>query len=169
MKGLLRSLSRNKTRQPIAKETFVAKNLLITLAGATGVGYGSVVIGDFPEGNIQVMGCVALLKFSKSTAAGVVDTFDGDFSIGTTPTADATLNGTEVNIVPSTALGAATSGVSPLVRGASTTFGTIYDNTDGSLELNLNLLIDDANISADGQILAANGIVCISYIVYGDD
>ena len=88
--------------------------------------------------------------------------------IGSAPTADATLSGSEVDIIASTALGAATAGVSPRARGTNAT-QVILDNTDGSLELNLNLLIDDANISADSQSLTASGELHIVYSVLGDD
>jgi hypothetical protein len=46
---------------------------------------------------------------------------------------------------------------------------TILDNTDGSLEINLNVLINDASISADAQAATADGYIVLSYIVLGDD
>lgn len=58
--------------------------------------------------------------------------------------------------------------MSPRARGTNAT-QAILDNTDGSLELNLNLLIDDANISADSQSLTASGELHIVYSVLGDD
>lgn len=169
MKGLERSRKRGRaSATPIVKQNIVI-NTTITTTGATGVGWGTAVVGDFPEGNILFLGAVTYAKVSKLTAAGTQDTFDGDYSIGTTPTADATLSGTEVNLIPSTALGAATGGVSPVVRGASSSNSVIFDNTDGSLELNFNLLIDDANISADNQLFTLTGLISIAYIVLADD
>lgn len=168
MKGLPRSTSRGpKGRLPIVKQTLVI-NQQITVAGSTGVGFGTAVIGDFPEGNILILGVVSYLQFRKVTAAGVQDAWDGDFAIGSAPTADATLAGTEVDIIASTATGVATGGVSPIVRATNAT-QAILDNTDNSLELNLQLLIDDANISANGQIMLAQGTLHLAYIVLGDD
>lgn len=167
MKGLVRSLSRGLSGLPIVKQNIKVKNVPVSVAGTTGVGFGTAVVGDFPQGNILLLGAVSYLKFS-TVDADVQATFDGDYAIGTTPNADVSLTGTEVNIIPSTALGAATAGVSPEVRGASTANGVIFDNTDGSLELNLNLLIDDANISGTGDMLA-NGRIHIAYVVLGDD
>lgn len=172
MKGLLRSLSRNPARQDVIKQAIRVKNVPLVATGAAGVGWATAVVGDFPQGNILLLGAVAYLQFSKNTvagAAGVQDTFDGDYSLGTTPTADNALAGTEANIVPSTPLGAATAGVSPVVRGASTTPPGMLDNTDDSLEINVNLLIDDANISADAQNLLVSGVIYVSYVVLGDD
>jgi hypothetical protein len=106
----------------------------------------------------------------KTTDADVTATFDGDYSIGSTPTADNVLSGTDADIIPSTPLGAATGKVSPYVRGVSAgaTAGVILDNTDGSLELNLNLLIDDAAISGAAPF-TVDGVVRVAYLVMGDD
>jgi len=65
-------------------------------------------------------------------------------------------------------LGAATARVSPVVRATGVT-AAIFDNTDGSLEINLNLIIDDATISADDVEFTASGVLEIVYCVLGDD
>lgn len=164
MKGLPRSLAHANIG---VSRNIPVRNLAIRTMGATGVGYGTAVIRDLPEGNILLLGAIAYLQFTKLDA-GTTATFDGDYAIGSAPTADATLSGAEVDIIPSTALGAATAGVSPMVRGANAT-QVMLDNTDGSLELNLNLLIDDAAVSADDQDFTVNGVVSLAYIVMGDD
>ena len=170
-KGLPRSLARAGAKAPIRRLDLNFERVSITVNGATGVGWGTAVIGDFPQGNILLLGATCYAQFTGPTSAGLVDTFDGDYAIGSAPTADATLSGSEVDIIQSTALGAATAEVSPLARGTSAAAicGTILDNTDGSLELNMNLLIDDANISADGVIMSATGNLSVAYIVLGDD
>lgn len=166
MKGMIRSLARNPFAQPVRKLSIPVRALALSIAGTTGVGFGSVVIGDLPPGNILFLGAVAYMQFT--TADGDVQAaFDGDYSIGSAPTADATLAGAEVDIVPSTAMGAATAGVSPVVRGANAT-QVMLDNTDGSLELNLNVLIDDINISGTGDFLVS-GVLHIAFTVLGDD
>lgn len=170
-KGLPRSLSRGKALlQETVRSVYKANALAIEVDGATGVGWGTAVLGDLPDGNILILGAVAYMTFT--TASGsVTATFDGDYSIGSAPTADATLSGSEEDIIPSTALGAATAKVSPRARGASTTSlnGAILDNTDGSLELNLNLLIDDAEISANDVAFTVSGELILLYAVLGDD
>lgn len=164
MKGLPRSLA--KANLGISRNIPV-RNLAIRTTGLSGVGFGTSVIADLPEGNILLLGAVAYLQFTKLDA-GTTTTFDGDYSIGSAATADVTLSGAEVDIIGSTALGAATAGLSPIVRGANAT-QVILDNTDGSLELNLNLLIDDAAVSANDQDFTVSGVVTLAYIVLGDD
>lgn len=171
MKGLPYSQSRgNPQTAQIKKVRVPFTSKAIEVDGASGVGFGSAVIGGLPVGNILLLGAVAYAQFTTASAS-VQAAFDGDYSIGSAPTADASLSGAEVDIIPSTALGAATAKVSPNKRGVSTASigGTVLDNTDGSLELNLNLLIDDANISADDVAFTATGEVWLSYVVLGDD
>jgi hypothetical protein len=171
MKGLERSRSRGRQGiVPISKMIIPIRNKVINVTDpGAAVAWDTEVIGDFPEGNILFMGAIAYLQYS-SSAAGVSATFDGDFSIGTAPTADSTLSGAEVDIIPSTPFGAATAKVSPIIRAthAVAVAGTIYDNTDGSLELNLNTLIDDTGISATSDF-TLNGFFQMLYAVLGDD
>jgi hypothetical protein len=159
-------------RQEIIKQTFVLKDLPVTVDGATGVGFGSAVLGDFPEGNILMLGAVSYVQIGTLAAqAGLVDTWSGDYGIGTTPAGDATITAGDVDLIQSTAVGPAVAELSPLTRGTHlpADTGEIHDNTDGSLELNLNVLVDDVDISADGVAVVANGTVVIAYIMLGDD
>jgi hypothetical protein len=167
-KGLPRSMARaiaGRFSTPVVKQNIplVAKAFNVA-DGAPG--FGTVVIGDIPEGNILLLGAVAYIQLTTADT-DVIATFDGDFSIGTTPTADNALAGTDVDVIGSTPLGAATAKVSPLVR-ATNAAQSILDNTDGSLELNLNVLIDDASISG-AAAFTADGMVVLSYVVLGDD
>lgn len=169
MKGLPRSTSRAKQAStPVVTRRIQIRNLQVTVAGTTGVGFGSVAIEGLPQGNILFLGAVAYAQFSKNGDADVQDAFDGDFSVGTVPTVDVDLaDSGEADIIASTPLGAATAGLSPALRATNAT-QSILDNTDGTLELNLNLLIDDANISGSATFLV-NGSLNLAYIVLGDD
>lgn len=173
-KGLQRSLSRAPKGRATAApalpvvQRFEVSALTLTVDGATGVGFGSAVAGDFPEGNINFLGAVAQLQFTGPTDAGLVDTWEGDYGVGTTPAADATISGSDVDIVGSTALAAATAEVSPSTRGIGAT-PAVFDNTDGSLELNISLLVDDADISADGIDMTVSGWIEVTFAVLGDD
>ena len=171
VKGLTRSLGRGvATVQKIMKHTVTVRAAALEVDGATGVGFGTAVVGDLPEGNVLFLGATSYLQITTADA-GITATFDGDYGVGTTPADDATITGADVDVIPSTALGAATAGISPRVRGASAvaTCGTIHDNTDGSLELNLNVLIDDAAISADDTASTFDLDMVLSYVVLGDD
>lgn len=169
-KGLPYSMSRGPAlRQEIIKQVIKVDDVAIVIDGASGVGFGSAVIGDFPKGNILLLGAVAYLSVVGAGAqAGLVDTWSGDFGIGTTPAGDATITGTDVDIIPSTGVGPAVAEVSPRTRGANGT-QAMFDNTDNSLEINCSVLVDDLDISADGINAVLRGELYVAYIVLGDD
>jgi hypothetical protein len=172
-KGLPRSLSRgDPAKQEIIRQVFTLDAVPVTVDGATGVGDAQHVIGGLPEGNILFLGAVSYMQFAgPGSDAGLVDTWAGDYSIGSTPDSDDDLTGGDVDMVVKTALAAATAEVSPRTRGTSTTAeaGRILDNTAGNLEINLNLLVDDLDISADGIPFTITGDLHITYIMLGDD
>ena len=172
-KGLGRSLNRGPAlQQNITKQTFVLDALALVIDGAAGVGFGSVVLGGLPEGNLLFLGATSYLAISgPGSDAGLVDTFEGDYGVGTIPMSDATLGGGDVDIIQSTAMAAAVAEVGPRTRGTSLAAdtGEIHDNTDGSLELNLNVLVDDAHISADGIAFTATGELQLVFVMLGDD
>jgi hypothetical protein len=171
-KGLARSIGRGTPQQaPIVKETYNIVNRAIAVVGATGVGFAGVSVGGLPQGNILLLGAVAYLQVSSPSGdVDVFATWTGAYSIGTAITADSTLAGSEVDIIPQTTIAAATARLSPVTRGVSAgaTAGVILDNTDTTLNLNCNLLIDDASISGTADMVL-NGFVQLAYIVLGDD
>jgi hypothetical protein len=158
-------------RQEIIKQTIVVRDGALTVDGATGVGFGALVIGDLPEGNILLLGAVGYFTFAGPTSADLADDWEGDYGVGTTPADDATITAADIDVIGSTAIVAATAEASPRTRGVGVTAtnAAILDNTDGSLELNLSLLIDDADIGADDIIMTVNGELFLAYIVLGDD
>lgn len=171
MKGLPRSTGRGSPQTQEIVKAVVPFTAALICSGASGVGFGTVAIAGLPEGNILFLGCAAYVQLSKDTvlgAAGTLDAFTGSYSVGSAATADATLSGAEVDVVASQATAAATAGVSPLTRGTGVA-QSIIDNTDSSKSLNLNVLLDDASVSADTQHLKATGTLYLAYIVLGDD
>lgn len=167
-KGLARSIARGSPSQaPIWRRDIRIRDALCNVAGASGIGFGSALIGALPEGNFAFLGAVAYVQFRGPTSAGLVDTWTGNYGVGTTPADDGTITGADVNIIPSTAISAATAELSPLTRGASTAYAVI-DATAG-LGLYLNLLVADASISADDVEITANGILHLAGIFLGDD
>lgn len=170
MKGLPRSLSRGpRESRPIVTQRIRLSGVSITVDGATGVGFGSVPIYPLPEGNVVLLSAIAYAKFTKTTA-GITDTFTGNFGVGTTPADDGTISGADVLAVDSTAIGAATAGVSARIRGVQASPATkIIDNTAGNIDIYLNLLIADAAINADDQNVLADIELDLAYIVMNDD
>jgi len=172
-KGLPRSLSRaNKGKAAIVKDRINLADKVVTVSAAgAGVGFGSVVISDFPEGNILLVGVGGTVGFTGSGAdANLVDTWEGDFAVGSTPADDATVTAADVDIVASTATGAATAEAIAAQRVVEAHADTILDNTDGSLEVNFNLLIDAADITdATSVDITLSGVLDLAYVVLGDD
>ena len=171
-KGLARSISRGPLSLQNVIRADIAVNQAINVAAAgVGVGFGTGVLAGLPQGNILLLGAVLNCTIDEQGDDSVVDTFDGDLSVGTAPDADGTLAGAEVDIIPSTATPRAVAGVST-VRAASTVTqnGTIIDNTAGTGELNLNLLVDAADITdAEDADMLVIGTLHLVYVILGDD
>lgn len=168
-KGLTHSSRRGDPQtQEIIKQTIALDALPVVIDGAA-AGWGTAVVRGLAQGNILLLGAVLNATLTKGDA-NIVDAFDGDIAVGTAPTADATLSGSEVDVIPSTALVTGAAGVSSGNRAVSTgtQSGAILNNTDGSLELNVNVLIDDADITDDSS-LTIDGALHVAYIVLGDD
>lgn len=172
-KGAQRTLKRASLKGGTLRPQKIPVDVSVTLADGA-PGSGTAVIRKLPQGNFMILGALCYLTFTK-VSGSITDTFDGDFSIGTTPDANAALATTDVDIIQSTAMGAATAGVSPRIRGVTantsgilTNNVTILDNTDGSLELNLNVLIDDAAISG-AAVVRAKGTLFLVGMTLGDD
>jgi hypothetical protein len=140
--------------------------LQVTVAAAgAGVGFGTVPIGDLPTGMLFITHAKGSIKL-QTTDTDISATFNGDFAIGTTPTADATVTSTDADILPLTAVGPAVARVAPAVSARKANAAAVgdffLDNTAGGLELNLNVLIDAADIvDATSGVFLADGWVDI--------
>lgn len=169
-KGRRRSAERpiGNKRQAMIRQLFRIVNKTISVVDGA-PGYGSAEAFRLPEGNVLIHGAIGYITLTTSDA-DITATFDGDISIGTGSTSDGTLSGSEVNLVASTSLGAATAKVSPNVRlvTSTSTTGVIHDNTAADVIFYFNLLIDDAAISGAANF-TANGYVEVLYTVLGDD
>lgn len=171
MRGAKRALKKARQLGHVLGCEPIPVNALVSIADGA-PGFGTAVIGGLPQGNLLLFGAVAYLQFT-NVGSNITATFDGDFSVGTEATADNDLADTnEANVIQSTPMGAATAGVSPNIRSTTATTGfagpVLLDNTDGSLELNLNVLIDDAAISGAGS-LRALGTLFLAVLPLGDD
>ena len=168
-KGLPRSLSRgDQAKQEVVKRTIVV-NEAMDFTGDSGNAIDqTAAIAGLPEGNIALLGCVANLTFTGPASANLADDFQGDFGIGTTPADDNTITGADVDLVSSTAIAAATSEASADNRGTGT--AAIIDNTAGTGEMNLNVLLDaDEVTDSETVTITVTGTVDIAFTVLGDD
>ena len=169
-KGLPRSLARASAQKSVIKKMQLRVDHSVTVtAVSTAVGFGSVVLSGLPEGQIKMIGAACRLDFAGPTSADLSDTWNGDFGIGTTPASDATITGADVDIIASTALGPAVAEVAPTVNAINGT-DAVFDNTAADLEVNLNVLVDAADIVDDSAVvLSVTGVVEITYIMLLDD
>lgn len=139
----------------------------VTVANTTGASFGGVKLYDFPEGRILILGVTANLSFVW-TDEDIAADGSGDFSLGTTITADATLDGTDVDLLPSSAM------LDPFVLGVGTGVGALaasaqFDGTATAVDANLNIIIDDADVSdAASDIVLVSGTVTMTWINLGD-
>ena len=169
-KGLPRSMSRGRAiQQEIIRLQIPIRNLTVNITDpGAAVAYGGANIQGLPEGNIVLLG--AVLNARVTAGANIIAAFTGNFSVGTAITADATLSGNEVNLVPSTALVTGVGGVSSGNRGVSTNTqtGTVIDNTDRNVNVALNITLADASISASSSVVV-DGVLYLAFIALGDD
>lgn len=153
----------------LRKYTFTFDDVAVTMADEAGVvGYGGLKIMDFAAGAILVLGAVADLDLTKSSA-GINDTWDGDFGVGTvTASNNATLASTEQNIIPTTATPQAVSGATT-ANGQSTGVAFL-DGTSTAVDVYLNFLVDDADhdITGTAANIIVNGTLTIWAINLGD-
>lgn len=130
----------------------VRKLITVNAVGAA-VGFGFAGLdAKIPKGDFILLGGVAWLRFEESPlSANVIDNWEGDFSLGTAGTVDVDVaDAGEANILASTALGPASSGVLARARYAIPGQLAPVNNNAGIGALFLNLLIDAASIT-DGS------------------
>lgn len=125
----------------------------------------------FPTGRINVLGCVATLQ--EKTTSAILGTLNagktGAVSLGSTVAASTTLDGTQADLLPSTAW---TSGATINVGGTAVSAALVasaqFDGTTDAKELWLNsAVVTDADLDADATI-AWTGTITLTYLALGD-
>lgn len=168
MKGFQRSLARGiPFSQNVVRTSYLFSGSFVVANGSTAPGIGSLVIGDFPKGNLLLLAARVQGMVFRTADADAIATWDGDWSVGSVPNADADLtDATDFDIVGVSggqAIGAATAKVSP-VQDVTSAKNAIIDNRDDSKEINLNVLVDDASQSGDIS-MTVKGVLELVYIV----
>lgn len=153
---------------PVVHKTVLTLTAVeITVGNTTGVSFGSVKVYDFPEGRIHILGAILDLEAPGLGNVGNATPIDGDdngdISMGTTAASDGTLSGTDVDIIPSTALAFDTAVTSALADDAQ------FDGTTTAVDAYINMLVDDGDVG-DGasDIIELTGTVTITWINLGD-
>jgi hypothetical protein len=148
---------------------FSFNQMPVTVANTSGASFGSQKLYTYREGRIYNMG--GFTKFPTISWVGedIGVTGSGDYSLGTTATADATLSTTDVDVQASTAM------LDPFVDGVGSSAGAVFatpaafDGTGTAKEIHLNVIIDDADVS-DGasDIVLFTGSGKLVYAHFGD-
>lgn len=134
----------------------------VSVVGATGVGFGGGKVYTFPEGRILVLGVTA--SISLDPLSSNLDTADGgDYGLGTAIVADADLgDATDVDLCPSTSIDPIGTAV-----GAALAASAQFDGTTTAKTVNVNILIDDADI-AGTEAIGVDGTIRITWVFLGD-
>jgi hypothetical protein len=155
---------------PFKKSVINFSNVALALTDNPGViAYGGMKIYDFPEGSVWIMGAVANLVLTKSSA-GVNADWDGDFGVGTaTAGNDAALAAGEQSIIPTTATPQAVAGATTAKGRNSSVLGPL-DGSATAIDLYVNFLVDDVdhNVAGTPCNLILNGTITVHWANLGD-
>lgn len=150
--------------QGLVQQVLTFKNTPVVLVDhASTVAFGSLKFWTFQKGQINIVGCVANLAITK-TSAGVNATWNGDFGVGSVAADNtATLSSTEQNVIPTTSTPAAVAGVSS-AKGKQLV-ATLLDGSVTAVDLYLNALVDDADqdVTTTPCNLIFNGTITLTY------
>ncbi len=152
------------------RSVITAADLLITVANSSAISFGGVKLATFPAGVIQVLGCVLstgmTIGFANAGNSTPVDTADGgDISFGSTITADSTLDGTMVDLIPKVSMDP----LGTAVGGHLAALPALFDGHTTAATINLNMIVDDADVG-DGasDILEVSFVLDIYWLNLGD-
>ena len=175
MKGLKRSLDRgNPLEQHIIKRTIQmdALSVPIAIGSSPQNGHGTVVLDSFRKGNVLFLGARIDVSFTAGDVEIDVD-FDSEFGLGTAPSVDETspIAGVQQDLILRTIMPQAIDGTTVNKRAmhAKAESGEVFDNTDSSIDMNLNIIIPDADISVNPSSVLVTGNVTVAYLLLGDD
>ena len=162
------SVAASTTSDGVLKTVIQLSGLSVAMTDATTAGsHGSVQLFDFPAGNLFFLGATCDLTLTAGVG-GIADTAAVVVGVGTATLAtdNATLTGTEADLVPSTAA-TLTAGVGT-GKGKSLTAGAVvFDGTSTAKDAWLNIAIPDAGSTAD-DTLTVSGTITLVWANLGD-
>jgi hypothetical protein len=143
---------------------------LVTRAGASDDGYGSLKLATFPKGRIWIHGASGTLtSVDVSDSDNISDTGSGDYSFGSTATSDTTIDGTDVNMGPSAAL------IDPFVAGVGSAnassvlaAGALFDGSSTAVPIYLNMIFDAGDVTTGNGTADLVGKITIQWSYLAD-
>lgn len=158
-----------KETRGILKQTelVLASHVLTVVDSGANGGHASRTLFTCPIGNILVLGAYAELTITEAEA-GIGDTAAVVAAIGTTATAtdNATLTGTEADIVASTAMTLVSSTDTEDLVSTGTECPATFDGTSTAIAPKLNFAIPATDISANGD-LTIDGTILLTWMLLG--
>lgn len=166
--------ARNRGVHP-AFQTYLRFNALpVTFENAgSGAGFATIPVYNFPAGYIEIRDFNAYFTRIEMVSGFGDLAGSGDYSFGSTATADATLNSTDVDLLASTAM------LDPFVAGIGTSnawarlaAAAVFNGTSTPLVVNLNAIFDDADVgdlSVTPAIANFTGYARFTWMNFGDN
>ncbi len=154
---------------PFHQTVLTLTDFPVLVGNTTGISFGSRELYAFPQGRISIRGCTLKLLTFKLTdplnVTPIATTHGGDVAVGTTATADATLTGTDVDLLPSTSIDPISAGIA----GATLAADALFDGTTTAKKAFMNVIIDDSDV-ADGasDLILVSGTLTITWLFLGD-
>lgn len=138
----------------------------ITLGNTTGISFGSVPLLTFPKGVVHISAVSVdnfLFDYTDDTAnvTPIAGTHGGDFSLGSSATADATLNSTEVNILASTSYDPFSTAVD-----ANSAINAIIDGSSTAVTCYINCIVDDTDVGDGASDVIEIGTTAVPVYIY---
>lgn len=153
----------------IHRKVFDFTAVAIPMLDAAGViAYKGTKLFTFPKGVMKILGA-SIQGVTGKTSTGINATFRLTFGVGTVTAAnDATLSGTEQNIIPSTTMAAAAAGVGA-IQGANAADIAPLEGSTTAAEIWLNTLINDADhdVTTTPASLTISGQMVLAYVDLG--
>lgn len=154
------------------KTVLTATTQTIVIGNTTGVSFGTVKTATFPAGPIRILGASLTVGLSYafpgtgSQAEPLTGTMGGDYSFGTVGTLNSTLDGTAIDIIPST-------GIDPLSTAVDNHLASVtdnpYDGTSTAITVNLSHIIDDGDVTnGHSENVTVSYVLAIYWINFGD-
>jgi hypothetical protein len=136
-----------------------------------GTEYQSTKIFTFPEGRINVLGCLATLqqKTTSTLASTLNASSTGAISLGTAAASNVSLTGTMVDLLPSTAFtSSATINVAGTAVSAALAAAAQFDGTSTAKDMYLNTAYATTTDVDGNATQTISGTIRLTYVWLGD-
>jgi len=147
--------------------TFVNHVITITDADTAGA-HGSTKFADFDAGLVRILGGLTDLSLTAAAGIGATGAIVCGVGTATVGTDNATLAGTEQNIIPSTSVSLTGSAGTLRAETTATEGAVTLDGTGTAADLFLNMAVSASDASANSTV-TVNGTIRLTWVQLGDN